>query len=591
MGNKSVASLSKINCLSLEDFQKEIKRKMTIHILSNNKNDCRLLVQFLSGETMKNNSDELLEKNITKKLNLYSFMNFKIYDDTHDLMNKLKQYIISVKEKQKSENNVFSEVIIVLNNEKIKEQIDIIRHNMDDDEVMTSCYTPFLIVISPESLDLKDLMSSKKTYHFKTTLKEIISDIKSQKENQQISIEVSSFFRKINVLFSYYNELGDEFSFKTTDNKEFLVQIEDDTDISVFMNILLMGRSGVGKSTLINLLLDEKKSLEGGTGFSTTSKSIVVYKKNSIPLRFYDVKGIESEETIKNYTKILKNYNGENDSSTDAINAILYCMEYTNGAIIREDEFKLFENLIDFNIPILFLITKTPYDPEEHCRNKKTEKARKDEQTNIKNAIKDLFRKLFNQNKKENFDNFYKDFIRVYFVNLVRDYTKDIPPFGIKQFLKYFTESVSTEDWEKLEISCFKNEEENCKKYCKKNPFLKYYSDFEKIKTRNKDEALEYLKGLKAGAFFSGMVPGVDIGMDYYYRKIFKDKLKALYGFDYDKAEESLNKNKNNTKKNEKLNISTKDIEERKFNVEEEEKLLENKLIKKLKIKAGTLEL
>ena len=36
------------------------------------------------------------------------------------------------------------------------------------------------------------------------------------------------------------------------------------------------------------------------------------------------------------------------------------------------------------------------------------------------------------------------------------------------------------------------------------------------------------------------MVPGLDIGIDYYYRKIFKDRLKALYGFDYDLAEESL---------------------------------------------------
>ena len=71
-------------------------------------------------------------------------------------------------------------------------------------------------------------------------------------------MQIQGFLRKINVLFSYYNELGDEFSFKTSENKEFLVKIEDDTEISVFMNILLMGRSGAGKSTLINLLLDEK---------------------------------------------------------------------------------------------------------------------------------------------------------------------------------------------------------------------------------------------------------------------------------------------------------------------------------------------
>ena len=44
------------------------------------------------------------------------------------------------------------------------------------------------------------------------------------------------------------------------------------------------------------------------------------------------------------------------------------------------------------------------------------------------------------------------------------------------------------------------------------------------------------MKGLKACAFFSGMVPGVDIGMEYFYKKKFKKKLKALYGFDYNMA-------------------------------------------------------
>ncbi len=44
----------------------------------------------------------------------------------------------------------------------------------------------------------------------------------------------------------------------------------------------------------------KKKSFEGGIGNSTTSKDIQVYKKSGIPLRFYDVKGIENEQTVKN---------------------------------------------------------------------------------------------------------------------------------------------------------------------------------------------------------------------------------------------------------------------------------------------------
>ena len=68
-----------------------------------------------------------------------------------------------------------------------------------------------------------------------------------------------AFIRKLNVLFSYFNELGDEFSFINSEGKEELVKIEDETDITVFINIILMGETGSGKSTIINLILGEKK--------------------------------------------------------------------------------------------------------------------------------------------------------------------------------------------------------------------------------------------------------------------------------------------------------------------------------------------
>ena len=51
------------------------------------------------------------------------------------------------------------------------------------------------------------------------------------------------------------------------------------------------------------------KSLEGGNGFSTTSKNIIVYKKRGFPIRFYNVKGIENKKTVENYFKILTDLN------------------------------------------------------------------------------------------------------------------------------------------------------------------------------------------------------------------------------------------------------------------------------------------
>ena len=398
---------------------------------------------------------------------------------------------------------------------------------------------------------------------------------------KQRTQKFTHFIRKINVLFSYYNELGDLFSFKNSKGEEVSIKIEDDINIAVFINVLLLGRSGSGKSTLINLLLDEKKSIEGGTGFSTTSKNIVVYQKTDIPLRFYDVKGIENEETVKNYSEILKKYNGKNNSSNDAINAIFYCMEYkSTGTIIEEMENKLFEKLVEFDIPILFIFTKCPYNPYKENKNKKAKKAREIEREKILNAIKDLLKSIFKKKKKgeSEYNHFINNYIKFYFVNLCRNLSYDppLPPFGLEQVISFFTKSVSKEDWEKLENSCFKNEEENCINLCKNNSFLKAYSEFNKIQLRNKEEALDFLKGLKAGAFFSGMLPGLDIGMEYFYRKKFKEKLKHLYGFDYDKAQKFLN---NENLSNDKASQFTEDdFDTRSSNIKLEESKIETEI-------------
>ena len=140
-----------------------------------------------------------------------------------------------------------------------------------------------------------------------------------------------------------------------------ITNIEDDINITIFVNFLLLGRTGTGKSTLINFLLEEMKSLEKGNGFSTTSKNIIVYKKKGFPFRFYD----ENEKTAENHFKLMTQFNVNNYISYDSINVIFYCIEYKDtGTIFEEIEFKVFEKLIKFDIPIIFIITKTPYYPD-----------------------------------------------------------------------------------------------------------------------------------------------------------------------------------------------------------------------------------
>ena len=615
MGNQSSKTLDEYNQFTLEEFYKqETPRKMTIHILSNKKADCILFAEFLTGQKYPSSSDQLLEKNIKDKLNLYSFMNYKIYDSEKIIMKKIREKSkILVDDPQA---DIFSEVIIVLDNEKIDEQIKNIKKEINDEPIndkgvvlsMKPNLTPFLIFISPNNhLDLTELIRSK-TFQYKVNLDDILNfkknieknkdEIKDKKEGEikedPKTKEISALIRKINVLFSYYNELGDVFSFKNSLKQDVLIKLENDLNIAVYINILFLGKSGTGKSSLINLLLDEKKSIEGGTGLSTTTKNIIVYKKGDIPLRFYDVKGIENEKTVENYFQILEKYNGKNSENLDNINAIFYCIQYTTGTVAEQMVDKIFEQLIEYEIPILFIITHCPFNPYIENANPRIQRTRKSCISTIENAIKSKIKDKFKEIKKEKeFDDFIKRFVRFYYVNLAREYTQEneLPIFGIDKIMSFFQESVSKEEWNNLDVNCYLCDEKNCKKCCENNPFLRNYTDFEKINTRNKKEAKEYLKGLQAGAFFSGWIPALDIGMEYYYRKIFKEKLKFLYGFDYEQAQNAIGKKTEEAKENkkdekttpieidsERMTLLKKEIEKKNAN----EKNMENELEKEI---------
>ena len=409
MGNSSsFSSLDDLNItkkLSLKDFKAQIKRSLTIHMLSNQKEECKNFVEILTGEKFRNDSDELLEKDISKKINLYSFMNYKVGTDPTDIVDKIIEKANKISSCPSSNKYNFSELIILFddefNDDYINNNINIIRNKFFLDNKNKIFFKkkpyliPFIIILSSRDLILKDFIQSK-TFHFKINLKDIMDIIYSQnnllnsiineQENQKnidnnientniysndinisnidekISlidkninnekekenknqIQFSLFFRKINVIFSYYNELGDEFSFIYSDNLETSINNETETDSPIFINILLIGKTGSGKTTLINLILEEKKSLEGGIGISTTSKNILVYKKSNLALRFYDIKGLEDEKTLKNYVKILKDFNSNNNHSSDIINAIFYCKQYGDETIIEEPERKIIDEL------------------------------------------------------------------------------------------------------------------------------------------------------------------------------------------------------------------------------------------------------
>ena len=223
--SQTLDTFNKTTNLTLEEFEQQLPRKMTIHLLSKELDDCKKFIKKFTNENMKNTNN--LE-DIKKKVNLYSFMNYKIYNDESNLIDKIQKKIENVKKNPKS--SYFSEVIIILDNDDLKKQIDKIRSEFKENKIMKkySYYIPFLMIISPQEVELEGFYQPK-TFYFKITLKDIL-DINILKflkgKKEEINPEISAFIRKLNILFCYYNELGDEFSFINSENRLISINIE-----------------------------------------------------------------------------------------------------------------------------------------------------------------------------------------------------------------------------------------------------------------------------------------------------------------------------------------------------------------------------
>ena len=140
MGNSSMfPSINDFNMtknLTLEKFNAQTRRKMTIHILSNNKEDCKSFVKLMANKEIKNNY-QLLEKEIEKKINLFSFMHYKIYTYSNYL---IKQIIEKAHNIAQNPSNIdeYSDMLLILDNENTFEQIDDIRKELYENNYNTS---------------------------------------------------------------------------------------------------------------------------------------------------------------------------------------------------------------------------------------------------------------------------------------------------------------------------------------------------------------------------------------------------------------------------------------------------------------------
>ena len=177
------------------------------------------------------------------------------------------------------------------------------------------------------------------------------------------------------------------------------------------MNVLVIGSSGVGKSTLINSLSDVEVISGSGEG---VTQNITIYESNNWPIKFIDTKGFEYNifEQIKTINQI-KKYSKKQikDDKDSGIDVVWYCIDGTSKRNFSYN-IELMNKAIKGwkNIPIFVVITKS------------YSKADIDE--NI-NTVKEYFHK----NNKY----YLKDIIPVVALEYKIDDSISVEPFGLEE--------------------------------------------------------------------------------------------------------------------------------------------------------------
>ena len=219
---------------------------------------------------------------------------------------------------------------------------------------------PFLILLSQDELNEKKVLDFFNKEEIRNigidprNISSFVSPLNSNNENGKM-IKL-----KIFKIFSYFYEFGDEFEYK---NVPFILY-KRTKEKYYSINMLILGRTQVGKSTFINTLLGEKKAKEGGRNFSIT-KNQLTYHLDDIPLEINDIEGFTGEKTINeviNKIKKMQNKLGEKE-----LHIVIYILNYDATTYFNDNEYLIFKQLTEKldNTQFLFVCTKSKENIED----------------------------------------------------------------------------------------------------------------------------------------------------------------------------------------------------------------------------------
>lgn len=133
-------------------------------------------------------------------------------------------------------------------------------------------------------------------------------------------------------------------------------------------NVLVIGNSGVGKSTLINAVLGEDVA-KVGYGITGTTDTLEIYESDKVPFRVIDTIGFEPnffiEQKAINAVKKWSKESAKEGKEDNQINVIWFCVDGTSRKLFPKAIQSLSRATAMWkSVPIIVVITKSYSAPE-----------------------------------------------------------------------------------------------------------------------------------------------------------------------------------------------------------------------------------